>query len=167
MGPRKQTMRLLFSVAIALSLAFAHANPTVITRAEVPSKINATYFDIIVDIRAPWEYQAGHIKGAINLPMPNAVEALRGCENQKIAVHCFRGNDRARPFARFLASSGYSNVYDIGGFRDIRDHVETESGAWNGQLPSCASTVRPQYITAEARLTGLTPADFDQSTTIS
>merc|ERR1712178_102494 len=122
-----------------LWVAAVHANPTVVKTDKVPALINAGHFDIIVDIRSAWEYARGHIKGAINLPLDSAIEKLRGWEAVKIAVHCFRGYDRARPFAVKFANSGYKQVHDIGGFRDIQDHVATGTGAWNGVLPSCAT----------------------------
>jgi rhodanese-related sulfurtransferase len=132
-----------------------------VTSSEAIVKINAGHYDIIVDIRSSFEYEQHHVEGAINMPMHTAIEKLKGCEDKKIAVHCFHGYDRARPFSHKMANGGYSNVYDIGGFKNLRDHVQTSKGAWDGVLPACSKshTRRTMYIKSEVSLTGITSMD--------
>jgi len=119
--------------------------------------INGDTFGVIVDIRSHREFSKGHIQGAINMPLNTAIEKLRGCENVTIAVHCYHGYDRARPFSFRLANAGYNSIHDIGGFKNLKDGVETAVGAWNGNLPTCSMLheTKIKYVEGEVQLVGV------------
>ncbi len=75
---------------------------------------------IIVDVRTEEEYQTGHIKGSINIPLhaiDGTVVGKLKDYNQKILVYCESGNRSIQASAK-LASLGYKNVYEIGGIQD-------------------------------------------------
>lgn len=75
---------------------------------------------IILDVRTEEEYQTGHIKGAINIPLhaiDGTVVARLKDYNQKIIVYCESGNRSVQASAK-LASIGYKNIYEIGGLDD-------------------------------------------------
>lgn len=68
---------------------------------------------VVVDVRSPQEFAAGHLEGAINLP----VDELEGrlpelAEHGEVLVYC-RSGARSGRAARFLAESG-KKVYDLG-----------------------------------------------------
>lgn len=72
---------------------------------------------IIVDVREPFEFAAGHIKGAINLPLGDVVRLAREQLTDKdalIYVYC-RSGARSRTAALQLVKEGYTNLYDLGG----------------------------------------------------
>lgn len=75
----------------------------------------------IIDVRAPHEYAAGHIKGAINVPLPH-IRAGRtpfamADKNATYLVYCRTGN-RSSTAASILASKGWKAIYDMGGLAD-------------------------------------------------
>lgn len=105
---------------------------------QVTQRVAAGDFDIIVDIRSQHEYEQGHIPGALHLRGNSAVEILQGCEGKTIGVYCWTGWDRATPTAQRMAAAGFTNVYDLGGLQ-FMDGMTVESGAWDGELPTCAN----------------------------
>lgn len=72
---------------------------------------------IILDVRTQEEYDTGHIKNAVLLPVTDikdkAGEILPD-KNAKILVYCRSGN-RSATAAKELINMGYTNVYDFGG----------------------------------------------------
>ena len=75
---------------------------------------------IVVDVRTEEEYETGHIKGAINIPLhaiDGTVVGKLKDYNQKILVYCESGIRSIQASAK-LASLGYKNVYEMGGIQD-------------------------------------------------
>lgn len=71
--------------------------------------------ELIIDVREPDEYAAGHIKSAINIPMSEFRERLDEFPRDKtIYIHCFSGQ-RSYNVVRALINLGYTNVYNIAG----------------------------------------------------
>ncbi len=72
---------------------------------------------VIIDVRAPHEFSAGHIKNAINLPMENVLQQIESVvenKEQKIFVNCLSGA-RSKASVDMITSKGYTNVFNIGG----------------------------------------------------
>lgn len=75
---------------------------------------------IIVDVRTEEEYEKGHIKGAINIPLhaiDGTVVGKLKDYHEKILVYCESGNRSVQASAK-LAALGYKQVYEIGGIQD-------------------------------------------------
>lgn len=69
--------------------------------------------DVILDVRNPDEFAAGHIKGAINFPLPEItqhVQELKKYEN--VYIHCKRGG-RAKTAFDALKNAGLENLVCI------------------------------------------------------
>jgi phage shock protein E len=75
---------------------------------------------IVLDVREQSEYDAGHISGAVLLPVGSiaekAAEALPDL-NAKILAYCRSGN-RSKTASETLLGLGYTQVYDFGGIID-------------------------------------------------
>ena len=84
---------------------------------EAKAVIDAEENVIILDVREQYEYDEGHIPGAVLLPSGSvkakASEVLPD-KNQKILVYCRSGN-RSGTAARALVALGYTQIYDFGG----------------------------------------------------
>jgi len=70
---------------------------------------------VVVDVRTPQEFAAGHVPGAINLP----VEAIASWADQvpkdkPVYLYCRSGN-RSRQAAEYLKKKGYTNLYNVEG----------------------------------------------------
>ncbi|MBQ4321233.1 MAG: rhodanese-like domain-containing protein [Oscillospiraceae bacterium] len=75
---------------------------------------------IILDVRTPEEFAAGHIPGAVNLPneaIGSEEIALLPDKGQHILVYCRSGN-RSKQASEKLAALGYGNITEFGGILD-------------------------------------------------
>jgi phage shock protein E len=71
--------------------------------------------DIVLDVRTPQEYSAGHIKGSINIPYDLVVRHLEDLRKfGQIYVHC-RSGKRAEAAAQVLLSAGFTNLICVSG----------------------------------------------------
>ena len=82
---------------------------------------------IILDVRRPDEFAAGHIPGAINV----ANETIGTAEipelpdkNQLICVYC-RSGRRSKEASEKLVKLGYTNIVEFGGILDWKGEIET------------------------------------------
>ena len=83
---------------------------------------------IILDVRRPDEFAAGHIPGAINV----ANETIGTAEipelpnkDQLIMVYC-RSGRRSKEAAEKLVKLGYTNVVEFGGILDWKGEIVTD-----------------------------------------
>ena len=78
----------------------------------------------LVDVREADEYAAGHIPGAINLPLSTLAAAdLPFTENAQVFVYCLAGT-RAGRAVHALQGAGYKNVKNIGGINSYKGPKE-------------------------------------------
>ena len=69
---------------------------------------------IFIDVREPVEFAAGHVKGAINIPVNRFVagpvpELNSVAKDAELILYCASGN-RSSMAVRLLKQQGYSNV---------------------------------------------------------
>lgn len=74
----------------------------------------------LLDVREDYEFEAGHIKGAVNIPLHNLVAKLDLLPKDKnIYVYC-RSGHRSLDAVGFLNSLGLENAYNVsGGFIEL------------------------------------------------
>ncbi|MPM99809.1 Thiosulfate sulfurtransferase GlpE [bioreactor metagenome] len=71
--------------------------------------------NVIIDVREPHEYEAGHIKEAKNIPLSELRERLDEIPKDKpVYLHC-RSGQRSYNAVLALQNAGYKNVYNITG----------------------------------------------------
>lgn len=69
--------------------------------------------DVIVDVRNPDEFQAAHIKGALNFPLPELGQHASELKKyDHVYLHCKRGG-RAKTAFETLKNAGLSNLVCI------------------------------------------------------
>ncbi len=75
---------------------------------------------LIVDVRTPAEFNNGHYKDAINIPLADIENsfAMFGDRNRLIVVYCRTGNRSGKAKA-ILEKHGYKNVINGGGLKDM------------------------------------------------
>lgn len=68
---------------------------------------------IVIDVREPFEYASGHVKGAFNIPpnqLMNGATALSGVDKtSSIIVYCRTGS-RSNVAMHILSQLGYTNI---------------------------------------------------------
>lgn len=77
-------------------------------------------YTVLLDVRRSDEYRAGHIKGAVNIPLSCILTDSRTLLpdfEQEIIVYCHSGQ-RSKTACLELCGMGYCNVYDLGGITD-------------------------------------------------
>ncbi len=82
---------------------------------------------IILDVRRPDEFAAGHIPNAINVPnesiSTNEITELPD-KDQLIMVYC-RSGRRSKEASEKLVKLGYTNIVEFGGILDWKGEVVT------------------------------------------
>ena len=82
---------------------------------------------IILDVRRPDEFAAGHIPNAINVPnetIGTAEISELPDKNQLIMVYC-RSGRRSKEAAEKLVKLGYTNIVEFGGILDWKGETVT------------------------------------------
>lgn len=82
---------------------------------------------VLLDVRTPEEFAAGHIPGALQLTnetfTKQAAEKLLPNKTQTIYVYC-RSGRRSKESSQKLIDFGYTNVIEIGGIISYNGPVE-------------------------------------------
>ena len=99
-----------------------------ITPAEAKALMDSEQDYVILDVRTPEEFAAGHIAGAILLPdyeIGEKAERVLTDKDQLILVYC-RSGRRSKNAADELATLGYTNIKEFGGIIDWEYGTVTE-----------------------------------------
>jgi phage shock protein E len=90
-----------------------------------PADQNAAFnpANVLIDVRSPQEYEAGHIKNAKNLPVDKITEDIKYFVPDKektIVVYC-RSGRRSTIAEKTLKDLGYKNVINAGKYEDLKE----------------------------------------------
>lgn len=72
---------------------------------------------VILDVRTPEEFAAGHVPGAKNIPhdqLPNRLAELAGAKDKDIVVYC-RSGRRSEMAINTLSSQGFERLLHLDG----------------------------------------------------
>ena len=73
---------------------------------------------LVIDVRTPAEFSAGHLPNAMNIPLAQ-IESESPLplkdKNQVLLLHC-QGGMRSAKAAKLLSGMGYVNVFDLGSY---------------------------------------------------
>jgi len=89
----------------------------------------------LVDVRQPKEYEEAHLPGARLIPLPQLSDRVAElAQDQPLIVYCAIGG-RSEMAARFLASRGFAEVYNLsGGIKAWRGETVTTPVGWQRPL---------------------------------
>lgn len=71
---------------------------------------------VLLDVRTPGEFAAGHIDGALNIPvdeLPRRLDEV-GARDKPVVVYC-RSGRRSAQAAGMMRQQGFQSVHDLGG----------------------------------------------------
>ena len=127
-------MKRIFSLIFAMLLVLTACGGTTtmentyqqITQQEAKVMMD-TQDVIILDVREQSEYDAGHISGAILLPVGTITKESASAVIPKldsvVLVYCRSGN-RSKTASKVLVELGYTNIYEFGGINTWPYEVE-------------------------------------------
>lgn len=119
----RRTTRVMASLmCVYAALAWVACQPSApkappVSAAELAERIRGGTAPVILDVRTPAEYAAGHIPGAINIAhdqLAARMLELPAAKSAEIVVHCQAGGRAAKAEAA-LEQAGYTNVHDLNG----------------------------------------------------
>jgi rhodanese-related sulfurtransferase len=77
----------------------------------------------IVDVRSVPEYQSGHIKNSLNIPLPDIAANLSKIKKDKPIITCCASGMRSASAKTLLKSKGYSEVHNGGGWMNLQQKI--------------------------------------------
>jgi rhodanese-related sulfurtransferase len=88
---------------------------TRVTPAEAAGALASSTPPIVVDVRAPREWQKSHIEGSVNIPLNHLAERIEEVPaNRPVLVHC-AGGYRSSIAAGILQRHGRTNLTEMSG----------------------------------------------------
>lgn len=122
----KWTTILIIAVVIAILLLLKMTG-------RIPTRDALGYLHqgaLVIDVRSPGEFGAGHLTSAVNIPLDEIETVLPRQvqdKNQVLLLHCQSGM-RSAVAAKKLQGMGYTNVFNLGSFSRAKEIVGTADG---------------------------------------
>ena len=126
-------MKRILALILAMLLVLTGCGGTTVENAyhQITQKAAKDMMDtqevIVLDVREQDEFDAGHIPGAVLLPVGTITKDTAAAVipelDSVVLVYCRSGN-RSKTASRALADLGYSNVYEFGGINTWPYEVE-------------------------------------------
>ncbi|MDA5110918.1 rhodanese-like domain-containing protein [Brevibacillus thermoruber] len=79
---------------------------------------------VFVDVREPFEYKRGYIKGFQNIPIRVLRERIHELDRKKPIVLTCQSGMRSRQAAKLLKKQGFTNI----------SHLRTGMSGWDGNI---------------------------------
>jgi rhodanese-related sulfurtransferase len=79
---------------------------------------------VIVDVRTKGEYQGGHIKGSVNIPLQDLNSNLSRLKKDKPVITCCASGMRSASAKSILKSNGFSDVHNGGGWNSLQYKID-------------------------------------------
>jgi rhodanese-related sulfurtransferase len=77
----------------------------------------------IIDVRTKGEYEGGHIKGSVNIPLQVLSDQLSKIKKDKPVITCCASGMRSSSAKSILQSNGYTEVYNGGGWSSLKQKL--------------------------------------------
>lgn len=75
----------------------------------------------IIDVRSKGEFQGGHLKGSINIPLKNLSDNLSKIRKDKPVITCCASGARSGAAKSILKANGFE-VYNAGAWTNLRKY---------------------------------------------
>ena len=129
----KGTYFVIAALAILLLLGCSQKKPQEASYRQISMNEAAEMMEeasgyMILDVRTPEEFAAGHIPDAINIPNEEIGTAQipeLPDQDQLILVYCRSGN-RSKQASEKLAALGYTNIVEFGGINSWPGEIVTD-----------------------------------------
>ncbi len=94
-----------------------------ITTQELAEKLKAGKV-VLLDVREPYEFAAGHVPKAVNIPLGTLAERMEWFDKDAETLVICESGHRSATAARKLTRAGFSDVHSVKG----------GTAAWKGKL---------------------------------
>ena len=74
----------------------------------------------IIDVRTPGEFKAGHIRGAVNIPLQTISSQMGRIKKDKPVITCCASGMRSASAKSILKSNGFEEVHNGGGWMSLQ-----------------------------------------------
>jgi len=78
---------------------------------------------VILDVRTKAEYQQGHIRGSLNIPLNNLSNHYSSLNKDKIIITCYASAMRSAQAKNILKANGYKDVHNGGGWSSLQHKI--------------------------------------------
>jgi phage shock protein E len=75
---------------------------------------------VVIDVRTKSEYQSGHIKGSLNIPLDSLKNNLSKIKKDAVVITCCASGMRSASAKSILKSNGFIEVYNGGGWSSLK-----------------------------------------------
>ncbi len=80
----------------------------------------------IIDVRSQGEFQGGHIRGSVNIPLQNLQNNLKKIKKDKPVITCCASGMRSASAKGILKSSGFTEVHNGGGWMSLQNKINSK-----------------------------------------
>jgi phage shock protein E len=77
---------------------------------------------MIIDVRSPAEFNGGHVKGAVNIPLQAIKSSFNKIPKNKVIITCCASGMRSGSAKSLLKAAGY-NVHNGGGWMSLKSKL--------------------------------------------
>lgn len=78
---------------------------------------------VIIDVRSQGEYQTGHIKNSLNIPLDTLSNNLSKLKKYKVLICCCASGMRSGAAKSILKSNGFSEVHNGGAWMSLQNKI--------------------------------------------
>lgn len=80
----------------------------------------------IIDVRSQGEFQGGHIRGSVNIPLQNLQNNLAKIKKNKPVITCCASGMRSASAKGILKSNGFTEVHNGGGWMSLQNKISAK-----------------------------------------
>jgi len=78
---------------------------------------------VILDVRTKGEYQSGHLRNSINIPIDNLPKNIKKLNKNRPIITCCASGARSASARRILKSNGFEEVFNGGSWYSLRKYM--------------------------------------------
>jgi phage shock protein E len=76
----------------------------------------------IIDVRTKDEFQRGHVRNSVNIPLDKLQNNLKKIDRNKPVITCCASGMRSASAVSILKSNGFTSVYNGGSWTKVRGY---------------------------------------------